>query len=248
MSDRIPVGISSCLLGNTVRYDGGHCRDPYINEILTEYFDFHPFCPEVAIGLGVPRPPIRLVASSSGLRVLGVDDPGLDVGAPLQRYAQEQLTSVRRLHGFIFKKNSPSCGMAVNVHDPAGTLVRQAPGVFAAAVMQAFPQLPTVEEGHLADPVVRERFIECVLTHRHWHTAVASRLSMAGLRDFHHHLEATLMRRDPVRARELAALVAGLCGDDLAQAAAAYFAQAMALLRKTGLERMSRGANTFKSC
>jgi len=248
MSDRIPVGISSCLLGNAVRYDGGHCRDPHITEILTEYFDFHPFCPEVAIGLGVPRPPIRLVDSGTGLRVLGVAEPQRDVSAPLRRYAQEQLASVQRLHGFIFKKNSPSCGIAANVHDPAGTPLRQAPGVFAAAVLQAFPQLPIVEEEHLADPVVRERFIERVFIHHRWQTVVAPRLSMVGLRDFHHRLEPTLMRRDSVRAQHLAALVAALCVDDLAQSAADYFAQLMALLNEAGSEQAAAGAETFRSC
>ena len=108
-SHKIPVGISSCLLGQTVRYDGGHKYDVYINRRLADFFDFRPFCPEVAIGLGTPRPPIRLVTTSDGLRVRGVKDPSRDVTEQLCDYGNRVAAKQAELCGYIFKSRSPSC-------------------------------------------------------------------------------------------------------------------------------------------
>ena len=120
---KIPIGISSCLLGNEVRHNGGHKRDSYITGTLAEYFEFTAFCPEVGIGLGVPRPTIRLVDDGSEIRVVGVKDSNLDVTDKLRDYTQDQFGQIRELYGFIFKRASPSCGMErVKVYSAQRTL------------------------------------------------------------------------------------------------------------------------------
>src|SRR5690554_4621750 len=101
---KIPVGISSCLLGNEVRHNGGHKRDAYINGTLTEYFEFRPICPEVEIGLGVPRPAIRLVDWGEGVRVVGVKAPGLDVTDQLKAFTESRQGFLADIYGFIFKR------------------------------------------------------------------------------------------------------------------------------------------------
>ena len=108
---KIKVGISSCLLGESVRYDGGHKRDDYIIDTLTQHFDLIGVCPEVAIGLGVPRPPIQLVETRTGTSVLSVDDPTNDVTARLSRFASRTSVELSDVCGYIFKSGSPSCGL-----------------------------------------------------------------------------------------------------------------------------------------
>ena len=108
---KIPIGISSCLLGQNVRFDGGHKRDSYITGTLSEYFDFHPFCPEVEIGLGTPRPTIHLVKIDNAIRCVGIKDPEMDVTERLRNRAEYQKDLHADLCGYILKKDSPSCGM-----------------------------------------------------------------------------------------------------------------------------------------
>ena len=109
--EKIPVGVSSCLLGEKVRYDGGHTRSDYIVETLGEHFDLQAFCPEMAAGLGVPRPPVRLLATDAGLHAVGVSDPSLDVSDALKACAEDKKVWHSTLCGYILKKGSPSCGM-----------------------------------------------------------------------------------------------------------------------------------------
>ena len=163
---RPPVGVSSCLLGDRVRYDGGHKADAYIIDTLGECFDLRPFCPEVAIGLGVPRKPIKLVrqtaAVDSPVRCVEVDDPDKDYTEALTDCADSQLPVQRRLCGYILKKDSPSCGMArVRVWSGDGS-ERSGIGIYARRLMENLPWLPVVEEGSLADPAQREDFIQRV--------------------------------------------------------------------------------------
>ena len=163
---RIRIGISSCLLGQSVRYDGGHRHNETIVATFGKNFDLVPFCPEVAIGLGVPRAPIRLIRDTHGTRARGIADPALDVTHRLVAYAEKVATELPDVCGYIFKAGSPSCGMqGVPVFGAEGVALAAGAGVYAATLMQLLPGLPFEDEERLSDPVIREHFIERVLVY-----------------------------------------------------------------------------------
>jgi uncharacterized protein YbbK (DUF523 family) len=166
---RILLGVSSCLLGNPVRYDGVHKCDPLIIETLGQLFDFVPICPEVAIGMGVPRLPIRLQGEPTQLRAVGVENPELDVTMMLRGYAKEIAPELQHISGYIFKSRSPSCGIGdVQVHDDSGEPSYLGVGIFAQALTSRWPLLPVTDECCLAEPETRTDFIERVRSYRHW--------------------------------------------------------------------------------
>lgn len=225
---KIPVGISSCLLGNEVRHNGGHKRDAYITGTLSEYFDFRAFCPEVGIGLGVPRPTIRLVDHGRGIRVVGVKDDTLDVTEKLEDYTALQVPEIGELCGFIFKRASPSCGMErVKVYNEKGMPDHSGQGVFARGVKEHFPQLPTEEEGRLGDARLRENFIQRVFIYHYWKQQVEPILSVARLTEFHAELKLTLMSHSQEQARALGRIAATARTENLADVADNYFSRAM---------------------
>lgn len=157
------LGISSCLLGERVRYDGVDKQDSMIAEHLSQYFDWYPLCPEVGAGLGVPRPPIQLVGNAQHPQAIGVHDPGLDVTAALDEFAEKIIPQLQKLSGYIFKNRSPSCGLIdVPLFNASGALAQTTHGLFAAAVCHAFPRLPVIDERQLRDGNIRKRFIEQV--------------------------------------------------------------------------------------
>lgn len=229
--DKIPVGISSCLLGNEVRYNASHCRDAYINGTLSGFFEFYPFCPEVGIGMGVPRPTIRLMGEGGEVRVVGVKDATLDVTDSLREYTRKHLDEVKPLSGFIFKKGSPSCGMErVKIYNSKGMPQSSGSGIFAGGVMAAFPGLPVEEEGRLGDPHLRENFVQRVFVYHYWKTEMETSLSVPLLTEFHARLKLTLMSHDQNRARELGGIAASARSDNLSDAAERYFALMMKTL------------------
>ena len=163
---KIPVGISSCLLGEAVRYDGGHKYDPLITTQLAELFEFRPFCPEMAIGLGVPREPIQLVRTDRGIRVRGIRHPEVDVTRHLQQAGNNCAREFADLCGYIFKARSPSCGL-----EGVPTWTEQGEqsgldgsGAFAAALLSARPGLAVTDEARLQNPDLRVQFIEAVFS------------------------------------------------------------------------------------
>jgi uncharacterized protein YbbK (DUF523 family) len=169
-SATIRVGISSCLLGESARFDGRHKRDAYITGTLSRWFEFVPLCPEVAIGLGIPREPIQMVARAGEQpRAVGVHTPTLDATEALLAFARMVAPGLSDICGYIFKSGSPSCGMqGVVIHSPTGAPVARGSGIFAQALMERYPLLPVEEESRLGDPLLRERFIERVFAcHRH---------------------------------------------------------------------------------
>jgi len=215
MSARIRIGISSCLLGQEVRYDGGHKHNGYITESLGQFFDFVPYCPEVAIGLGVPRPPIRLVKSAHGPRARGVKNAELDVTDKLVAYAEKVAPKLHELSGYILKKGSPSCGMErVKVYGPQGLSVATSAGLFADTLMAQHPELPFEEEGRIMGPVLRDNFIERVFIYHRWQQLTAQRLTAKALVAFHTRHKFIVLAHDEKRYRELGRLVAmaGLSG------------------------------------
>lgn len=179
---RIAVGVSSCLAGERVRYDGRDKRDDWICDELAWAFELVPVCPEAAIGLGVPRPPIRLVKTAAGTRARGVDDCARDVTAALAEYAR--LTAMRlrgRISGYVFKRGSPSCGLrGVALVTEEGGAAGETAGIFAAALASRLPGLPMAEEGDLATPAQRQNFIERVRVYHRDRLPAATTQAQAG--------------------------------------------------------------------
>lgn len=206
---RLRLGVSACLLGQPVRYDGGHKRDGFVADLLGAHFELLPVCPEVAIGLGVPRRPIRLVDTAHGLRVRGVNDPALDVTDALDGQAARVRQEMPELCGYVLKKNSPSCGMQrVKTYTEAGAPIGRASGAYAAGLMTRAPLLPVEEEGRLNDPALRENFIERVFAYARWQTLTAHDVSGAALVDFHSRHKYQLLAHNQAAYRRLGQLVA----------------------------------------
>ncbi|MBY6191599.1 DUF523 and DUF1722 domain-containing protein [Microbulbifer agarilyticus] len=180
-SRKIPVGISQCAMGDAVRFNGGHKHSKVCTELLGQCFDYVPLCPEVAIGMGVPRKPIHLLVEKDGapvdaVRVIGVDDASVDVTAPLRDYADSVVPELQKVRGYIFMQNSPSCGLRgvrrylANGHgiDSEGV------GVFARRLQQQFPHLPMEEVGRLNNNELRENFLTRVFAYDAWFRYVES--------------------------------------------------------------------------
>ena len=228
------IGISSCLLGQEVRFDSGHKHNAYITQTLGEYFEFLPFCPEMAIGLGVPRPPIRLVSVDGQVRVRGVRDSKQDVTEALIANGRAVASQLDEVSGYIFKKGSPSCGMErVKVyHAESGHPVESSAGMYARTIMQALPELPVEEEGRLMDARLRENFVERVFIYHRWHCYCANGMTPAALVDFHTRHKFSVLAHDEPVYRELGRLVAAAGKGDIAETAEAYIRLLMPALRK----------------
>jgi uncharacterized protein YbgA (DUF1722 family)/uncharacterized protein YbbK (DUF523 family) len=166
----IRLGISTCLLGENVRYDGGHKRDAFLVDELGPFVEWVSVCPEVELGMGVPRPSVRLVEVGRELRMLS-PDTGEDFTERMRVFAAARVTDLREaeLDGYVLKKSSPSCGMErVKVWGFRGPKRRDGVGLFAQALLVAWPHLPVEEEGRLADPALRENFVERVFCRNRW--------------------------------------------------------------------------------
>ena len=236
--DRIRVGISSCLLGNEVRYDGRHKRDAYVVGTLSEYFDFVPVCPEEAIGLGTPREPIRLVQKSDGVHVVGVKTVTRDVTEALRAYGEKMARQMTDISGYILKRASPSCGMErVKVYTEAGMPVTTASGKYAEVFMREQPLLPMEEEGRLGDPVLRENFIVRVFVYHRWQTLVAAGLTAQALVDFHTDHKYLIMAHDQNAYREMGRLVAEAGTRDMEALAGDYILALMTALKQRASRR-----------
>lgn len=236
-TEKILIGISSCLLGEEVRYDGQHQRDNYIVHTLGQYFEFRSFCPEVAIGLGIPRPTIRLQEKEGEIVCVSSKDDKLDYTSALRDIAEQQKDWHQALCGYILKKSSPSCGMErVKVYRKSRAS-RDGTGIYAARLMRNFPELPVEEEGRLGDAVLRENFIQRVYVMHRWRQLLASGLSVNALLTFHARHKLILMSHCQKTYRELGPLIAGARKDNVATVAAEYFPRLMAALKK----RASKG-------
>jgi uncharacterized protein YbbK (DUF523 family)/uncharacterized protein YbgA (DUF1722 family) len=207
----ILLGVSACLLGEQVRYDGGHKRNAFLLEELAPHVRFVAICPEIAIGLGAPREAIRLVRSGDRVRLLG--SAGVDHTAAMRRWAATVTGGLRDrgLSGFVLKKGSPSCGLErVRVWDEGAQ--RPTPsgrGVFAQTLIDAMPELAIEQEGRLNDPGLREHFVDRTFGHARVRDFFAGQWTTASLIRFHSAEKAAVMAHDPETARQLGRLVAG---------------------------------------
>ncbi len=230
---KIPVGVSACLLGERVRYDGGHKRDARIVETFGEHFDFHSFCPEFEIGLGVPRKPIHLVAGEGGaIRCVQLDDPRVEHTRALAECVAARHGRIATLCACILKKNSPSCG-------PSGVPVwrgkaqaAESGGIFAAALTKAFPWMPVADEQELVSPAAGANFIQRVFVLRRWQGLIRGGAGIAALTRFHARHKLMIMSHDPASYPRLGRLLAGARGDDPAAVAERYLRGLMAALKR----------------
>ena len=231
--DKIQVGVSSCLLGEEVRYNGGHKRSRYVTDILADYFHYVPLCPELAIGLGVPRPPIRLVGKIESPRAVSPKDPSIDATEALTNYGHEIGRTHNFISGFILKSKSPSCGMErVKVYDHNNVPSPNGRGLFADALMETQPLLPCEEEGRLNDPGLRGSFLERVFAFHRWQCLIAEGLRPRDLVDFHAQHKFLLLAHDQEAMRRLGRLVAQAGSGDLEQLGHEYIAGMMRALSK----------------
>jgi uncharacterized protein YbbK (DUF523 family) len=212
--EKIRLGVSACLLGEQVRYDGGHKRDAFLTDTLGPFVEWVPVCPEVEVGLGVPRPPIRLVGDAAAPRLV-VEKTGEDLTVRMHRWARRRAAelSALGLHGYVLKKASPSCGLfRVRVHDERGRPGAVGRGLFAAALVQALPSLPIEEEGRLTDAGLREAFIERVFAVARWQAFTAARPRARDLVAFHAAHKFTILAHSPREYAALGRLAAGAGG------------------------------------
>jgi uncharacterized protein YbbK (DUF523 family)/uncharacterized protein YbgA (DUF1722 family) len=214
----IRIGVSSCLLGQNVRYDGGHKKDDFVTGLLGRFVEFVPICPEVEVGMSIPRPTIRLERRGEAIHLV---DPknGIDHTEAMERWAGRKVSEIERLDlcGYVLKKDSPSCGMErVRVY-AKGTPTKSGRGIFAAALLDRLPLLPVEEEGRLNDPELRENF--------------RGRWTVGDLVRFHTAEKLLLLAHDPDGYRKLGPLVARAKEtprDDLAARYGETFMRAMA--------------------
>ncbi|MBE0664656.1 MAG: DUF1722 domain-containing protein [Chrysiogenales bacterium] len=211
MEEKIRLGISSCLLGNKVRYDGGHKFDPFLVNTLGQFVTYVPVCPEVESGFTVPREAFRLVGDPAAPRLI-TSQSRVDATLQMERWLAKKLPLLEKedLCGFIFKSQSPSSGMErVKVYNEKGMAEKKGVGIFARALMERLPLLPVEEEGRLQDIQLRENFIVRIFVYRRWRELLAAGTASGRLVDFQRRHKLLFMAHSPEMARQLGRLVAG---------------------------------------
>ncbi|WP_256823094.1 MULTISPECIES: DUF523 and DUF1722 domain-containing protein [unclassified Pseudomonas] len=237
------IGISACLLGENVRFNGGHKQSQLCSEVLAAYFDFVPLCPEVAIGLGIPRETIRLVGDAASPQAVGSVHRELNVTAPLGEYGEKMAAEHSDLCGYIFMQKSPSCGLErVKVYRENGAPVDGGGrGIYAQAFCARHPNLPVEEDGRLNDPVLRENFLTRVFVYASWQQLLGEGLSRHRLLAFHARYKYLLMAHSPAHYKSLGNLLGGMAkGEDLDALGSGYFSALMSGLKKCA----TRGTHT----
>jgi uncharacterized protein YbgA (DUF1722 family)/uncharacterized protein YbbK (DUF523 family) len=241
------IGVSACLLGREVRYDGQHKRDDWLVEVLGPFVEWVPVCPELEVGMGVPREPIRLVGPSERPRLVA-ERSGTDHTEAMRRYAEEKIAELRRLDlcGCVLKKDSPSCGMArVRVHrDGRGPPRRDGVGAFARVLLERLPALPVEEEGRLHDAALRESFVERIFAFARLQASVAAGMGRGELVAFHARHKLALLAHSPDAYRKLGRLVASPGKGSVAAVVKAYGRGLMAALAVPS--RRGRHANVLQ--
>jgi uncharacterized protein YbgA (DUF1722 family)/uncharacterized protein YbbK (DUF523 family) len=212
-SGTIKVGISSCLLGRKVRWDAGHKKDRYVTDILGQYFRFIPVCPEVEVGMGVPRESVRLVGTPSSPRMVG-NKSGADWTDRMTAYARKRMMRLEKqnLSGFILKKDSPSCGMErVKVYDiSTGIPSKTGRGLFGGALVDSLPLLPVEEEGRLNDPTLRENFIVRVFAYHRLKKLFSGKFDRGRVVKFHEIHKYLLLAHSPKHYKMMGQTVAAI--------------------------------------
>lgn len=239
----IRLGVSACLMGHKVRFDGGHKRDAYLTDTLSQWVQWIPICPEAGAGLGTPRETLRLVGSADAPRAIARRS-ATDHTDAIVAFADGEMARLGGLglSGFVLKSKSPSCGlMRVKVYGDATSMpTKTGIGLFARRLTATFPLLPVEEEGRLCDPRLREAFIEQVFAYKRWQDFIAGGASRAGLVAFHAAHKYLVMAHSPIHYKELGQLVAA----PQAHAAATWYSRYGALF----ITALRRPATVRKHC
>ncbi|THB76537.1 MAG: DUF1722 domain-containing protein [Desulfobacteraceae bacterium] len=240
MIQPIKIGISSCLLGNKVRYDGGHAHDRFITQTLGLFARFVPVCPEVECGMSTPREAVRLVGDPENPRLV-TQKGGEDKTGMMNTWIDQKIPRLEKedLCGFIFKSRSPSSGLyRIRVYGDEGKVRKVGTGLFANAFTRTFPSIPVEEEGRLQDPKLREHFIERIFALQRWRNQLAEKRTVGGLVDFHTRNKLLILSHNQEIYRQMGKLVAHgkqMPVSDLFEQYEALFLKAMAL--KTTLKK-----------
>lgn len=231
----IKLGVSACLLGHEVRYNGGHKRSHYIQSILSEHFELIPLCPEVGIGMGTPRPPIHLIATEKNNEVFieatEVNDHSQRYTLKLKEYAKQQAEKLQHASGYIFMQKSPSCGYKpVKLYHENGMPLSKTQGIYAAELDTLLPLMPKEDAGRLNDAHIRENFLARVSAYADWQKNVASNLSKHTLTQFHVRYKYTLMSHHIASYQSLGRLLSDLKSQPLENISEKYIAVFMTAL------------------
>ena len=238
-SEPLKLGISACLLGAEVRFNGGHKQSHLCSRVLSEHFQFVPVCPEVGIGMGTPREPIRLVGELNAPRAIGTVDRDKDVTDDLRAYGERMASELNGICGYIFMQQSPSCGLErVKVYQANGMPTPGGGrGIYAQAFCARHPDLPVEEDGRLNDAVLRENFLTRVYAYARWQQLLHSGLTRQSILEFHSGYKYQLMATDPVQYKALGQMLGNLGQFDLQELAPRYFSQLMQALKKCATRR-----------
>lgn len=244
MCTTIRLGISSCLMGEKVRYDGQHKLDHYLRDELGSFVEYIPVCPEAESGFSIPREAMRLVGDISNPRLFTVNSK-VDVTQKMTQWISMRIRQLEgaRLDGYIFKSKSPSSGMErIKVYpSPEGGMpTKKGVGLFARAFMDHFPTLPVEDEGRMHDPVLRENFIERVFVHARWQKFLDGKPDKAGLIAFHRRHKLLLMAHDVASYRSIGKMVAQLSKADVDT----FLVEYIALLMKGLSHKATLAKNT----
>ncbi|HSC66860.1 MAG TPA: DUF523 and DUF1722 domain-containing protein [Cellvibrio sp.] len=230
--NKIPLGVSQCLLGEQVRFDGGHKHNRYLTDVLSEYFEFRPVCPEVAIGLGIPRKPIRLVVRGDETRVLGIENPSLDVTDALVHQAELAIQTMPDICGYIFMQKSPSCGaFGMKRYHPNGfSADSKGRGAYAKRVMELMPLLPVEEAGRLNDAGLRDNFLTRVFAYHDFKSQVEPAPSAKKLIEFYSRYKYQVMAHHVPSYFSIGRYLSNLAGRDIKDSSDEFFRMLMEAL------------------
>ncbi len=240
--EKIKVGVSRCLLGEKVRYDGQHKHDRYITGTLGRFFEWVGYCPEAESGLSTPRPAMRLVGTVAKHKLLTVNT-GEDKTGVLTAWIDKTIPRIagEELCGYIFKSKSPSSGMkGVKIYSAEGGVVGTGSGLFAARFMQEYPLIPVIDEGRLHDVGLRENFLEHVFVYWRWQRLCAGGMTLAGLQKFHQQHKYILMSHAPEGLKGMGRLVAGASQENLAEVAQEYLYLLTGVMREQTSNKKQR--------
>jgi len=231
----IKIGVSACLLGNEVRFDGGHKHFKFITKSLSHYADLKPICPEVEAGFSTPRPAMQLRKKKLSIRLVISKNDNKDVTEQMNQYAHQRVTDLHDLDAYIFKKNSPSCGVyrVPVVINEDGYRERNGRGLFSQAFMKRFPLIPVEEEGRLNDAGLCENFLERVFAYKRWKSISDADTNVRGFIEFHAKHKLMLMARGSHYYQELGRMVSGTTKASLCERREAYIHRFMEVMKLT---------------
>lgn len=238
--NEIPVGVSQCLLGERVRYDGGHKHNHFLTDQLGKYVTFLPVCPEVAIGLGVPRKPIRLVVDEDGReRIRGIENPHLDVTDALAQEAERVVQTMPHICGYIFMQNSPSCGVfGLKRYGSNGHPVdARGRGAFAKRLIELMPLLPVEESGRLCDAGLRENFVTRIFAYHDWRQNMEADPTAKKLIDFYSRYKYLVMAHHVPSYLGAGKMLADLSQKNIQEVATKFITLLMSALRHPASRR-----------